>query len=107
MATPPSPNGSNGRDNRGRFSKGNPGGPGNPFAASVGRWRAALMASITEKDIAAVVKALVKAAKAGEPWAVRELLDRALGRPVEADLLERLEALEAAAQAKEGERRWH
>jgi hypothetical protein len=44
---------------------------------------------------------LVDAAKAGEPWAVRELLGWTLGRPVEADLMERLEALEALAQERE------
>jgi hypothetical protein len=104
MSKPPSPNGSNGRDSRGRFSKGNAGGPGNPYAAQAGRWRAKLAASITDQDIAAVVRALIKAAKAGEAWAVREFFDRTLGRPVEADLIERLEALEAAAG--ERERQW-
>jgi len=96
MTTSPSPNGSNGRSRGGRFGRGNPGGPGNPYAAQVGRWRVALTASVTEADMEAVVRALVKAAKAGEGWAVRELLDRTLGRPVEADLIERMEAIEAA-----------
>ena len=104
----PSPNGGNGRedavaaggrDKRGRFGPGNPGGPGNPFAAAAGRWRAALVASVSEEDIAAVVRALVNAAKRGESWAVRELMDRTLGKPVEADLIERLERLEGAAEA--------
>jgi len=54
---------------RGKFAAGNKGGPGNPYAAHVGRWRSVLLASVTEKDMAAVVRALVKAAKAGEPWA--------------------------------------
>lgn len=102
-ARAPSPNGGNGRedavaaggrDARGRFGPGNPGGPGNPFAAAAGRWRATLVASVTEEDIAAVVRALVNAAKRGESWAVRELMDRTLGKPVEADLIERLERLE-------------
>ncbi len=107
--SPPSPNGGNGRedavaaggrDKRGRFGPGNPGGPGNPFAAAAGRWRAALVASITEEDLVAVVRALVNAAKRGESWAVRELMDRTLGKPVEADLIERLERLEGAAEAE-------
>jgi hypothetical protein len=93
----PSPNGANGRGRAGRFAPGNAGGPGNPHAAQVARWRATLAANVTENDMAEVVRALVKAAKAGGGWAVRELLDRTLGRPVEADLIERLEALEAAA----------
>lgn len=100
--TSPSPIGSNGRASGGRFAKGNSGGPGNPYAAQVGRWRATLAASVTEADIQAVARALVKAAKAGESWAVRELLDRTLGRPVEADLLVRMEALEAAAEKVAG-----
>jgi hypothetical protein len=48
----------------------------------------------TEKDLAALAKAIIDKAKTGDIPAIRELLDRILGRPVEADLLERLEALE-------------
>jgi len=35
-------------------------------------------------------------AKTGDVQAVREILNRTLGRPVEADVIERLERLEAA-----------
>jgi hypothetical protein len=49
----------------------------------------------------AVAKALLKAAKAGEAWAVRELLDRTLGKPVEADLIERLEALKTSLRQRD------
>ena len=91
--TTPSPNG---RDGRGRFATGWRGGPGNPYAAAVGAWRRALTATLTVDDMTAVYRALIDAAKRGEPWAVRELLDRTLGRPVEADLIERLESLESA-----------
>jgi hypothetical protein len=90
----PSPNGGNGRNNRGQFAPGNGGGPGNPYAAAVGRLRSALLKAVTAKDIEAVAKALIEKAKSGDVPAIRELLDRILGRPVEADLLERLEALE-------------
>lgn len=96
MVNPPSPNGSNGRGNRGRFALGNKGGPGNPYASAVGKLRAALLRAVSEKDLAAVARALVDKAKAGDLAAIRELLDRILGRPIEADLLERLEALERA-----------
>lgn len=98
----PSPNGANGRGPRGRFTAGNKGGPGNPYAARVGRWRQLLAESLTDQEMAAVVDALVKAAKAGQPWAIREVLDRTLGKPVEADLIARLEALEAAAKLTGG-----
>ncbi len=79
-----SPNGSNGRDGRGRFAKGNPGGPGNPHAAAVGRWRTALADTVTGDDLRAVIAKLVERAKAGERWAVCELLDRCLGKPEQA-----------------------
>ncbi len=73
----PSPNG---RTSRGRFTVGNPGGPGNPYARRVAALREALLASVTEADIKAVARALVARARDGEVPAVRELLDRLLGR---------------------------
>jgi hypothetical protein len=79
--TSPSPNG---RNARGRFAKGNLGGPGNPYARRVADLRAALLESVTEQDIRAVARALVKRAKEGEVPAVRELLDRLLGRTADA-----------------------
>jgi hypothetical protein len=42
--------------------------------------RAALLESVTEADIRAVARALVKRAKAGEVAAIRELLDRLVGK---------------------------
>ena len=36
---------------------------------------------MTAADLRKVIAMLVKKAKAGEPWAVRELLDRTLGKP--------------------------
>ncbi len=76
----PSPNGPNGRDVQGRFAMGNPGGPGNPHAGAVGRWRVMLAETITAEDIRAVLNVLLDRAKAGERWAVCELLDRCLGK---------------------------
>ena len=70
----------NGRTARGRFAPGNPGGPGNPYAKRVADLRAALLESVTEADIRAVARALVKRAKAGEVPAIRELLDRLVGK---------------------------
>jgi hypothetical protein len=70
----------NGRTSRGQFAKGNPGGPGNPYARRTAALRSALLDAVTEADIRAVAKALVKRAKDGEVPAVRELLDRILGR---------------------------
>jgi len=93
----PSPNGSNGdgRDpTTGRFAKGWKGGRGNPHAKLVNRLRSAMLANVTEDDMAKVVKQLVKLAIDGNVPAAREVLDRCLGKPVEADLLERLDQLE-------------
>jgi hypothetical protein len=88
------------RDKKGRFRAGNPGGPGNPLARKVGKLRAVLLASVSVKDIRLVARVLVKEARRGNMQAVRELLDRLFGRPVEADLIERLERMEAAVQAR-------
>ena len=90
----PTPNGPNGRDEHGRFAPGNVGGPGNPHAKQVGKLRSAMLAAVSDKEMKAVVKKLVELAKSGNVPAAREVLDRCLGRPVEADLLERLEELE-------------
>lgn len=82
------------RDERGRFLPGTAPGPGNPYARRVAALRAALLEAVTEDDIREIVQALVRQAKAGEVVAAREVLLRVLGKPLEADILERLEALE-------------
>ncbi len=92
----PSPNG---RDGRGRFAPGNPGGPGNPAGGQAERLRHALVNAVTENDMADIAASLVSRAKAGEVQAVRELLNRVLGRPTDADTLARLERLEASVVA--------
>ena len=81
----PTTNGPNGRDRRGRFTTGNAGGPGNPHAGQVGKWRAVLAETVTDDDMRDVVRVLIDKAKAGEPWAVRELLDRCLGKVTTTD----------------------
>ena len=94
----PSPNGPNGRRRDGRFAKGNPGGPGNPHGAKVAQLRSALLAAVTEDDVREIVERLVRLAKEGDLAAVRELFLRTIGRPLEPDILDRLERLEAAVQ---------
>jgi len=104
----PSANGDNGlpavRDDKGRFLPGNPGGPGNPQARNVGTWRQALAGAVSAEDVAEVTRKLVEAAKAGEPWAVKEFFDRTMGKPhVQVELqgnVERLREMDEAELAE-------
>lgn len=95
----PSRNGPVGRDARGRFTKGNAGGPGNPHARKAQQLRSAMLAATTQRDVAAIVKALIERAKRGDVTAAREVLDRCLGKPQQSIELE----AEVAPQAKPGE----
>jgi len=80
----PSANGAKSdRDGRGRFVKGWKGGPGNPHASIVMEWRKALVKAVTPEDVTAVMEKLIEKARAGEAWAVKEFLDRCVGRPKE------------------------
>ncbi|MFK7883618.1 MAG: hypothetical protein AB8F26_05475 [Phycisphaerales bacterium] len=88
----------NGRATNGRFAKGNAGGPGNPLGGKVARLRAAILAAVTPEDIDAIVRAMVQRAKGGDMAATKELLYRAIGKPTDGDLSERLEALEQLAE---------
>lgn len=100
MIEAPSPNGPNGRDGAGRFLPGNGGGPGNPYAKRVAALRGAMLDAVTEDDVRAILGKLVELAKDGSAQAAKEVLDRCLGRAVEADLIERLEQLEEALAAR-------
>ncbi len=92
------------RDSNGRFRQGNAGGPGNPLAGKISKLRAALVAAVNEEDIREIAHALIETAKGGDVRAVKELLDRTIGRPVETDLIERLESLETALKDVETDR---
>jgi len=82
----------------GRFLPGNGGGPGNPHAARVAALRSALLEAVTPADLAAIAKMLVRAARGGDVAAAKVVFERTLGRPLEADILERLEKLEQALE---------
>ena len=95
------PNGSNGdRDADGRFARGNAGGPGNPHARKVGQLRSAMLRAVSGKDMQAIVAKLVEQAKGGSVPAAREVIDRCIGKPTEADLLERIERLETLIEGR-------
>src|SRR5688500_3044909 len=83
-----------GRDANGRFAPGWRGGPGNPYAKKVAQLRSVLLTTVTEDDMKAVALKLVEMARSGHLPAIKELLERTLGKPVEADFLERLDELE-------------
>jgi hypothetical protein len=82
MSGTPSPNGHNGRAINGQFAAGNAGGPGNPRNRQTAALRALLLDAVTFDDLRAVVAKLVEMAKAGDLAAIRELLDRTLGKSI-------------------------
>lgn len=94
--SPPRVDRGDGKDAKGRFAPGNRLGRGNPLAGRAAKLRAELLAAITPQTIRAVVDRIVELALQGDLAACREVLDRCLGKPGPSDVLERLEALEAA-----------
>ena len=91
----PSPSASDGRDGRGRFARGNRLSKGNPYAVRVAKLRRELLAAVTTKDVREIVRMLVNKARKGDIVAAREILDRCIGKPIEADVEERVERMEA------------
>jgi len=103
---PPSPisNGAQtdgGRGPRGRFRVGNHGGPGNPLANKVAQERQKFLAAIRSNDVKKCLETLrqirdnVEARPSDRITAAVELLNRIVGKVVEAETMQRLEALEA------------
>lgn len=69
------------RTKTGTFARGNAGGPGNPHAMATANLRAHLLNTVSLADWEDVTRTLVAMAKAGDIAAIRELLDRGLGKP--------------------------
>ena len=67
---------------------------GTRMPRQVGQLRSALMDTVTPDAVRAVAAKFVEMARDGDVRAIKELLDRTLGKPLEADLIERLERLE-------------
>ena len=82
------------RDEFGRFGPGNRFSRGNPHAKRVAQLRSALLETVTVEDMRAVAAKLIEMARGGDLPAIRELLERTLGKPVESDFMERLDELE-------------
>ena len=73
---------------------------GNPLNRKVQQFRSALLRSISTQDMAEVARKLVQQAKSGDRLAISELLDRTIGRPVQFDVMTRIEALENLIESK-------
>lgn len=84
----------------GRFAKGNRTGHGNPFGRRMNRLRAAMFRAVTPKDFEEVVAALLREAKGGDVAAIREVVDRMLGKSEAIDLIARIEELETLLLAQ-------
>lgn len=82
MIEAPSTNVIIGHDTNGRFATGNTLGRGNPHAAQTAKLRSAILESVSEDDVKAVVGKLVSLAREGNLVAIKLLLDRVLGKIV-------------------------
>jgi hypothetical protein len=94
----PLPTGVNGRTARGTFSVGNKVAKGNPNNRRAQKIRNAIIRAISPKDMAEAAKQLLADAKAGDRQAFAELCDRIIGKPVQSDVLDRIEQLEGMMQ---------
>jgi hypothetical protein len=87
----------------GRFLPGNPGGPGRPRGSGrASEIRAILLNTLTDEQATRVARLLIRMAGKGSLAAIRELLDRTIGRPSQTETLERVEALEAKMEEMGG-----
>lgn len=83
-ATPQAAN----HDAKGKFRPGNKAGKGNPYAATLSRNRSEFIKELERlsargnaKAVSIAAKKLMEKVLAGEPWAIREMLDRLMGKP--------------------------
>jgi hypothetical protein len=83
-----------GRGPDGKFVKGNKGGPGNPFARKIAAMRRAFFDAVTEEDLAAIARAMIEKAKAGDVAAARLVMQYTMGKPAEAVDPDRLDEME-------------
>ena len=72
----------NGRASNGRFEKGHSLSQGKRNTRR-SEFNARLRDAVTDEDFEAIVGKLIEEAKQGEPWAVKEALDRLCGKPTQ------------------------
>lgn len=70
------------RGKRGHFLPGNQVAVGrrNPDASRITTWRRAFTRAVTAAQVTLAMEKLIEAVGNGEPWAIKELLDRTLGK---------------------------
>jgi hypothetical protein len=73
-----------GRASDGRFAAGNAGGPGNPHARHCARMLALLRASISDEELVAIIRMLVRKACEGDVSAAKLIMSYKLGEPAQA-----------------------
>jgi len=85
------------RNSNGTFAQGNPGGPGRPAKAvesAAARIRKIFIEGVVDEDLRLIVDQIVTQAKQGDHWAINQLFDRLLGKPVPSDFHAELDELE-------------
>ncbi len=96
MLRPEELNQDDGRDTRGRFAPGNKAACGatTGFARRIGQYRRAIHAAVDEEALQEIFRAMVRKAQEGDVPAARLVVEYVVGKPIDVDLMERLEALE-------------
>ena len=96
----PAPTANGGKDVRGRFAPGNTLGRGSPLAGRAAKIRAVLLRKLTDAETEKIGDRLLAMAQGGNLLALRELLDRTIGKPTQFEVLERLDALTELLQTR-------
>jgi molecular chaperone DnaK (HSP70) len=73
-------NGAAGRDAKGQFAPGNRLGRGNPHAQRIAEYRAAIQGAVSAGDLKRIIAKLKSLALTGDMAAIKELLDRTIGK---------------------------
>ena len=93
------------RNDQGQFTPGNKAARGHakPHAAQVSKLRRALLTEVKATDVRAIMRKLIDLAKQGDLNAAREVLERTLGKPLPADVEDRLAQLEDLFEERDDE----